>query len=221
MSGVKSDRLCVQLRHYPFFGLFRHDTCIHFAIIYTPKTSKYYILCLIYSCHPHHSIKFHNKDGSHASTPKSPIDLSSPLCLALSSHLSISHGCLTPKRTRTYITIDPRAIYHSSIRHSPSSNLFSHPILHLPVIIDITARLAKYAPSMRAADSTRFVDYMSGGEFVICVFGDPGVGGVGMGPGGGGGEVEEDGEEAGSASCDQPCRACNIQPCRCMDLASS
>jgi hypothetical protein len=93
--------------------------------------------------------------------------------------------------------------------------------LHLPVIIDITARLAKYAPSMRAADSTRFVDYMSGGEFVICVFGDPGVGGVGMGPGGGGGEVEEDGEEAGSASCDQPCRACNIQPCRCMDLASS
>jgi hypothetical protein len=74
---------------------------------------------------------------------------------------------------------------------------------------------------MRAADSTRFMDYMSGGEFVICVFGDPGVGGVGMGPGGGGGEEEEDGEEAGSASCDRPCRVCNIQPCRCIDPASS
>jgi hypothetical protein len=49
---------------------------------------------------------------------------------------------------------------------------------------------------MRAADSTRFVDYMSGGEFVICVFGDPGVGGVGMGPGGSGGEEEEGGGEA-------------------------
>jgi hypothetical protein len=42
-----------------------------------------------------------------------------------------------------------------------------------------------------------------------------------MYPDGGGGDEEEDGEEAGSASCDQPCRACNIQPCRCIDLASS
>jgi hypothetical protein len=93
--------------------------------------------------------------------------------------------------------------------------------LHLPVIIDVTARLAKYAPPMRAADSTRFVDYMSRGEFVVCVFGDPDVGGGGVYPGVDGGDEDEDGEEAGSASCDQPCRACNIQPCRCMDLASS
>jgi hypothetical protein len=61
-------------------------------------------------------------------------------------------------------------------------------VLNLPFIIDVTARLTKYAPPMRAADSAGFVDYMSGGEFVVCVFGDPGVGGRGVYPGGGVGD---------------------------------
>jgi hypothetical protein len=59
----------------------------------------------------------------------------------------------------------------------PFIKLILTSVLHLPFIIDVTARLIKDAQPMRAADSTRFVDYMSGGEFVVCVFGDPGVGG--------------------------------------------
>lgn len=37
---------------------------------------------------------------------------------------------------------------------------------------------------------------MCGGEFVICIFGDPGVCGGGVCPGGGGGDEEEGGGNA-------------------------
>jgi hypothetical protein len=49
---------------------------------------------------------------------------------------------------------------------------------------------------MRAEDSAGFVDYMSGGEFVVCVFGDPDVGGGGGYPGVDGGD--EEGEDGGN-----------------------
>jgi hypothetical protein len=166
MSGVKSHRLCVQLRHYPFFGLFRHDTCIHFAITYTPKTSKYYILCLIYSCYPHHPIKFHNKDGSHASTPNSPSTCHRPR-VPPSALISPYLTGVSPQNAHPNRSPSIHAQLPFINKTFPLIKLILTSILHLPYIIDVTARLTKYAPPMQVADSTSFVGYMSGCEFVI------------------------------------------------------
>jgi hypothetical protein len=166
-------------------------------------------------------------------TPSNPTTKMAPMPQHRTPHRSLIALVSRPQLSSSHIAraFHPKTHshthHHRSTRNLPFINKTLPLIkriltsaLHLPFIIDVTARLTKYAPPMRAADSTRFVDYMSGGEFVVCVFGDPGVGGRGVYPGGGGGD-EEDGEEAGSASCDQPCRACNIQPCRCIDPASS